>query len=86
MHVLDVFSSKLQMTNHNAVWGPGTTIRSGSLDFVVDSEGMMVRAPKAQTPMTKGLVDIARGLKGHQLSPLRRTTDDGAQHDPPMSS
>lgn len=52
------------MVGHNAVWAPGTTIRSGSLDYVVDNEGTMDRVPKAQTPLTKGLVDIARGLRG----------------------
>jgi hypothetical protein len=68
LDVLDVFFSKLQMADCDAVWAPKTTIHVGSLDFVVDVEGMMIRASTSQSSLTKGLVDIARSLGGLDLS------------------
>jgi hypothetical protein len=44
------------------------TIHFGRLNFIVDSEGIIIRAPKAQSPSTKELVDIVGGLRGLQLS------------------
>jgi hypothetical protein len=68
LDVLDVFFSKLEMADYDAVWAPKTTIRVGILDFVVDGEGTMIRALTAQSSSTKGLVDIARSLGGLDLS------------------
>lgn len=65
-----------------AVWTPGATIRFGSLDFVINNEGTMTRAPKAQSPSMKDLIDIVGASKASSSAPLRRTMGGGAWQDP----
>jgi hypothetical protein len=50
------------------VWTPGTTIRFGSLNFVINNRGTMIRAPEALVPPTSELFDIAGSLGGLRLS------------------
>jgi hypothetical protein len=52
------------MAGHDVVWAPRTTIHFGSLDFIVNSVGNMIRASIAQSLLAKDLVDIARGFGG----------------------
>ena len=56
------------MADHGIVWALRMTIRFESLDFIVNNEGMMIRAPKSQSPLMEVFIDIARGLGGLQLS------------------
>ena len=50
------------MSGHDAIWAPETTIHFGSLDFVVNSEGVMTRALVAQSPSAKDLADITKAF------------------------
>jgi hypothetical protein len=56
------------MASHDIDWTPGAHVRFGSLDFIVTTEGELVRAPAPQPPPTTGLDVIVRALKELQLS------------------
>lgn len=50
------------MASHDAICPPRTTFRFESLNFVVNNEGEMVRAPKARPFLTKSLDTITEAL------------------------
>jgi hypothetical protein len=81
LHILDDFS-RLWMAGHGIVWAPIMAIRFESLDFVIDNEGTMTRAPKAQSPLMKDLIDIVGASKASSSAPLTRTMGGGARQDP----
>lgn len=51
------------MVGHDVVWALGTTIRFGSLDFVLKNEGEMVRALEARPPPLESLSTVTDALK-----------------------
>jgi hypothetical protein len=61
---LDAFFSKLQMVGRGVVWTPGTTIHFRSLDFIINGEGEMVRAPKDRPLPPDDLDTITEALGG----------------------
>jgi hypothetical protein len=56
------------MANHNADWTPGVHVCFGSLDFVVTTEGELVRVLVPQTPPATSLDAIIEALRELQLS------------------
>jgi hypothetical protein len=68
--------------DRDAIWTPGTAIRFGSLDFVVNNEGAMIRAPEALAPSTSSIPNFARGFGNLRLRPLRRNVDRKTHRDP----
>ena len=56
------------MASHGVCWVPGAHVRFGNLDFIVTTEGELVRAPTAVQPLcSSGLDVITEALEELQL-------------------
>lgn len=77
---------KLRMASNDngAIWIPKTSIRFGSLDFVVNKEGEMTRVPETLTHLTNDLPDVVGRLGDLWLDPLRKSMDLKTRQKPPM--
>jgi hypothetical protein len=71
------FITRLQMASHNIVWVPGAHVRFRSLDFIVTSEGDLVRAPAPVPPsLTTNLDTVVEAFEELQLRAPRAHTSD----------
>ena len=63
------------MPSHNVSWVLGMHVRFGDLDFIITTEGELVRVPAAvQPPHFSGLDAIAEALEELQLHALEACT------------
>jgi hypothetical protein len=65
------------MASHNIGWVPGAHVRFGGLDFIVTSEGDLVRAPAPVLPsLTTNLGTVIEAFEELQLRAPRAHTSD----------